>query len=260
MSMAGEEKRMTTAGRKSTMGAYTQPRRRDPMRTLTALAAVMLLVVTGCATTQQVAVKDQPAICGFLGDACDQLRPGDTAKGEAGLRYVNPKAQFTQYNKVIVDVVGFFGSDAAKVPPKDQQALTDYFYKSLTEQFAKKFQVVDQAGPGALRVQAAILDAEAATPGARSISMAIPQARALAAGTSLVTGSYPFAGGTQAAVKFVDSVTGKVVGAVVDRQAGGGSVEAAAQWQWGDAENAIKSWSERLANGLYAYTSGARKP
>ena len=36
--------------------------------------------------------------------------------------------------------------------------------------------------------------------------------------------------------------------------------ERVAQRQWGDAENMIKAWSQLLADGMYAYTSGARKP
>jgi Protein of unknown function (DUF3313) len=228
------------------------------MRTVLGLAAVILLLVAGCATTERMTVTEQPAICGFLGDVCHELKPG--AKEEAGLRYVNPQAKMTQYDKVMVGVVGFFGSDTTKVPPKDQQALTDLFYKSLNEALAKKYQVVDEAGPGVARVQVAVLDAEAATPGARSISMAIPQTKVLSAGYSLVAGKYPFAGEGQAAAKITDSVTGQVLGAAVDRRAGGGSIKTVAQWQWGDAENAIKAWSEMIANGLHAYTSGARKP
>jgi hypothetical protein len=228
------------------------------MRTVVALAAVTLVLVAGCAATERVAVKDQPAICQFLGDACEHLKPG--AKGEAGLRYVNPQARLTQYNKAMVEVVGFFGADEAKVAPKDRQALTDLFQKSLTEAVAKRYQVVEHAGPGVMRLQVALLDAEAATPGARSISMAIPQTRMLLTGASLITGKYPFAGGAQASLKVSDAVTGQLLGAAVDRQAGGGSVKAVAQWEWGDAENVIKVWSEMISNGLYAYTSGARKP
>lgn len=41
---------------------------------------------------------------------------------------------------------------------------------------------------------------------------------------------------------------------------GGGSVETAAQWEWGDAENVIKAWSQLAADRLYAYTSGQVKP
>jgi hypothetical protein len=100
----------------------------------------------------------------------------------------------------------------------------------------------------------ALLDAEAATTGARSITMVISQKQVPAAGASLVTARYPFAGGAQAVAKLTDSVTGQLLGAAVDRGAGGG------QRQWGDAENAIKAWSEMMVGGLYSYTSGTRKP
>lgn len=178
------------------------------------LVAVILVLVAGCATTKRVAVQDQPAVCGFLGDACEHLKPG--AKGEAGLRYVNPEAQFTQYDKAKVEAVGFFGTE--KVPPKEQEALTALFHKSLTEALAKRYQIVEEPGPGVARVQVAILDAEAATPEARSITMVIPQARLLSGGYALVTGDYPFSGESQAAAKFTDAVTGQLLAAAVGRR------------------------------------------
>jgi hypothetical protein len=229
------------------------------MRPTLASMAVILMLMTGCATTKRETVQQTPAICGFLGEeVCRDLTPG--AKGEAGLRYVNPKAQPTQYNMVMIQMVGFFGADTDKVPPKDEQLLTDIFYKDLHEALAKKYQVVEQAGSGVMKVEVALLDAEAATAGARSISMVVPQLRVVSAGYALVAGKYPFAGGGQAAAKVTDSVTGEILGAGVDRRAGGGSIKTAAQWQWGDAENAIKAWSELIATSLYAYTSGERKP
>jgi hypothetical protein len=229
------------------------------MKACLALAAVMVLLGTGCATTERQTVDQSPAICGFVGeDVCRELTPG--ARGEAGLRYVNPKGLFTQYDKAMIVVVGFFGSDSAKVSPKDEQRLTDVLYKNLHEALATRYQVVDEAGPGVMKVEVALMDAEAATPGARSITMVVPQLRVLSAGYALVGGRYPFSGGAQAAVKISDSMTDQVLGVAVDRRAGGGSIETAAQWQWGDAENVIKIWSSLLANGMYAYTSGERKP
>jgi Protein of unknown function (DUF3313) len=133
-----------------------------------------------------------------------------------------------------VEVVGFFGADVSKVSPADQERLTALFQQSLTDALATKYQVVDQPAPGTVQLQVVILDAEAATPGLRSVSMAIPQARLLGTGYYAVSGKYPFVGG--------------------------GALQTAAQWQWGDAENAIKAWSQLLADGMYAYTSGARKP
>jgi Protein of unknown function (DUF3313) len=222
------------------------------------IAAVVVLLATGCATTEKVAVKDQPAVCGFLGDVCNQLKPGE--EGEAGMRWVNPKAQLTTYNKVMINMVGFYGSDASKVSPKDQQALTDSFAKALNDELSKRYQVVDQAGPGVIKIQVAVLDAEAATPGMRSITMVVPQMRLLTTGASYATGKYPFAGAAEAAAKLTDSVTGELLAAGVDRRVGGGSIKTAAQWEWGDAENAMKAWAEMVTTNMYAYTSGAKKP
>jgi len=49
------------------------------MRIVLGLVAVSLVFVAGCATTKRVAVQDQPAVWAFLGEACEQLKPG--AKG-----------------------------------------------------------------------------------------------------------------------------------------------------------------------------------
>jgi Protein of unknown function (DUF3313) len=228
------------------------------MNTAVRLTAVIVLLVTGCSTTQRVTVRDKPGICAFLGEVCHELQPG--ARGEAGLRWVNPTSAPTQYNKVILEVVGFFGTDVSKVPPADQERLTALFQQALTDALATKYQVVDQPAPGTVQLQVVILDAEAATRGLRSVSMAIPQARLLGTGYYAAAGTYPFVGGGQAAFKATDAVTGQVLGAGVDRRVGGGAIQTAAQWQWGDAENAIKAWSQQLADGMYAYTSGARKP
>lgn len=88
------------------------------MKACLALAAVIVVLGAGCATTQRQTVQQSPAICGFLGsDVCQELKPG--AEGESGLRHVNPKGTFTQYDKVMIVVVGFFGSDPGKVGSKD---------------------------------------------------------------------------------------------------------------------------------------------
>ena len=191
------------------------------MKAFLALGAVVVLLGAGCTTTVQRTAEQSPVICGFLGaDLCAELQPG--AKGEAGLRYVNPKGTFTQYDKVMIVMVSFFGSDPGKIKPQDEQRLTDLFYKNLHDALAK------------LRV--------------------------LSAGYALVAGTYPFAGGGQAAAKISDSVTEQTLGLAVDRRAGGGAIQTAAQWRWGDAENAIKAWSSQLADGMHAYTSGEKKP
>lgn len=223
-----------------------------------ALIAGSLFLVTACTTTQRAPIEDKTAICSFLGAVCNKLTPG--AEGQMDLRYVNKKARWSQYTKVMVDPVIIVSSTESQVSPADQQQLADYFYASLKAKMGTKFQLVDQPGSGTMRLQVALTDAQGATPVLRTITMAVPQARTLSTVAYLATGSYPFVGSAKGAAKIVDSVSGELLAAVADRQIGGGHIKAAAQWTLGDAESAIDLWTERAANKLYAWTSGAEAP
>ncbi len=230
------------------------------MKRLMVVAGIGVLLMVGCGTTQQAAVQEQPAVCGFLGTAaCSYLKPG--GEGQAGLRWVNTTADVTQYKKVLIDVVGFFG-DPEKADAEAQLRLTSFFLKVLNEELGKRYEIVNEnwqtIGPGVLKIQAAILDAEAATPGARSVSMAVP--RVFSSAYRGASGKWPFAGGIQAAVRISDWQTGKIIGAAVDNRLGGGSMENIAVWQWGDAEHAMTEWAKLLSEKLYGYTSTGKQP
>jgi len=80
--------------------------------------------------------------CRFLGSECRLLTPGK--KGQVALRYTNPAADWTQYKKVMVFPVAFFGDETTKVSALDQQALTDYFHQVILEERGKKFQIPEQ--------------------------------------------------------------------------------------------------------------------
>jgi Protein of unknown function (DUF3313) len=222
---------------------------------LVAAAFVLVTVAAGCAVTQRAKVSDQN-FCPFLGsNVCSQLTP-TTDKKEADLRYINPNAQWTQYNKVLIEPVTFWGGDDTKLSAADQRTLTNYFYQTLEQQLAKKFQVVDQAGPGVMAIHVALEDATTATPLLRSVSVVEPHVRALATLKYLATGTFPFIGSAQAEAKVTDSVSGQILAAAVSKRVGGGSPVAAAQWQLGDAENALNYWAEMTTNRLSSWTSG----
>jgi hypothetical protein len=157
---------------------------------LSLLAAATLLA---CSATQQVAVKKADLNCGLLGADCSRLVAG--TEGQAALRYVDSSANWSQYDKILIAPVMFYGNDTTKVSAEDQQALTNYFSQVLREELGKKYQVVDQAGPGVMKLQVALTDAEGATPGLRTVSMVIPQARALNTLKYAATGTYAFVGG-----------------------------------------------------------------
>lgn len=219
------------------------------------LLGLGLVMLSACSTTQKAPVTQAS---GFLGADSAKLSVG--GKEQAGLRYVNPAVQWTQYKKVIIEPVQFWGGETTKVPAADQQTLVTYFAQQLKEQVGKKLQIVDKPGPGVLRLAVAMTDAEAATPVMRSVSMIVPQAHMLSNLKYLATGTFPFVGSAQAEAKISDAVSGQTLAAVVDKRLGGGSMATGFQWQWGDAENAITGWSKQMAEKLSAWTSGTEKP
>jgi len=222
-----------------------------------ALASLVLIgTITGCAVTQKESVQ-RVGPSGFLGDT-SLLTPGD--KEQASLRYINPAAQWTQYKKVLLEPVTFWGDDKTKISAKDQQMLCNFLQEQLADQLGKKYELVNEPGEGVMRLQVALVDAESATPILRTVSMVIPQARLLSSLKYLASGTYPFIGGAEAEAKMTDSVTGQLLGEWVDKRVGGGSIKTAAQWEWGDAENAMKEWATMAATKLSSWTSGAVRP
>jgi len=222
------------------------------------LLALCLLFLSACTTTQKVDIKQSDVNCAFLANDCSLLTVG--GKDQVGLRYVNPSAPWTQYNKVLIDPVTFWGGDSTKMSASDQQMLVNYFSQQLKAQLGQKFEIVNQAGPGVMKLDVALTDAEAATPVLRSISMIVPQAHMLANLKYLATGSMPFVGEAQAEAKITDSVSGQILALAVDKRIGGGSFTTGFQWQWGDAENAVNHWAELMATRLSAWTSGTEAP
>lgn len=225
---------------------------------LTLLAAVALLstMTAGCAKTvaEQPAVVKQvesgqaPAASGFFGSNLSLLQPGK--EGQAAMVYINPSAQWSQYNKIMIEPVGFWDSANSSVSPSDQQMLTAYFHNKLKENLEKNFTLVDQGGPGVIVLQGALVNATAATPGLRSVSVVIPQLRVVNAAQSLATGSYAFVGSAEGQMKVIDAMTGQLLAAAIDKRAGGVALSQAAQWKWGDAQSAMDYWAERISTRL----------
>jgi len=222
------------------------------------MVGLCLLLISACATTQKVAINQADVNCAFLANECALLTPG--GEDQAGLRYLNPAAQWTRYSKVMIDPVTFWSESSTRVSPSDQQTLVNYLFQQLNTQLGQKFEIVYQPGPGVMKLDTALVDMSSATPMLRTITMIVPQARALSTLRFLATGSFPFVGGAQAELKITDSVSGEVLGLFVDKRIGGGAISNAFQWRWGDAENAVNHWAELATTRLYSWTSGTATP
>jgi Protein of unknown function (DUF3313) len=226
----------------------------------------VLLLANGCSTT----VESQPeaakavesggtlpaSVTSFLGPDASKLAPGP--KGGAALVWVNPNAQWASYTKILLDPVQFWAAPDSKVSTSDQQVLTEYFYNSLKTNLPQQgFMLVDQPGPGVLRLQVALMDATTVVPGLRTISVVVPQARVLNLAQSMATDSYAFVGSAEAEMKATDSVSGELLAEAVDQRAGGMGLKSAASFQWGDAQNAMDYWAQTIPQRLSQLKSGS---
>ncbi|MGZ4955353.1 MAG: DUF3313 domain-containing protein [Methylobacter sp.] len=176
------------------------------------VAGLSLLLLSACTTTQKVSLEQGSVKCGLLANECRQLTFTQGGEDQASLRYINPSAQWTKYHKVLIEPVTFWGGDSTSVSAADQRALVNYFAQQIKEQLGKKFQIVDQAGPGVMKLTVAMTDAQTATPALRSISMVVPQAHLLSNLKYMATGTFPFVGGAQGEAKITDSVSGELLG------------------------------------------------
>ena len=113
------------------------------------LMGLCLVVLSACSTTQKVAVNQSDVNCVFLANDCSMLTPG--GKDQADLRYINPAAQWTQYNKILLDPVTFWAGDSTPISPADQQMLVNYFFQQLKTKLGQKFAIVNQPGPGVMK-------------------------------------------------------------------------------------------------------------
>jgi hypothetical protein len=227
--------------------------KREHYGNLARLGLVLLLLVPACSTT----VESQPeaakavesggalpaAVTGFLGSDASKLAAGP--EGGAALVYVNPNVQWKDYDKVLLEPEQFWAADDSKVSTADQQILTTYFYNSLQTNLQKSFTPATQPGPSTIKLQVALMDATTATPGLRSVSVVVPQARILNLAQSMATDSYAFVGSAEAEMK-ADSGSGELLAEAVDQRAGGLGLKGATSFRWGDAQNAMDYWAQRI--------------
>ncbi len=212
-----------------------------------ALLGVVLL--SGCASTyQQRSVKGS----GFLRDY-SQLkdRGGDTAM----LSYIDPKANFRAYNKILLDPVSAYAankdSGMAKLSKEKQQMLLNYFDAALRRELKKDYALVNQPGPGVLRVRVALTEATGSLVVLDTVSTVLPIGLALSSVKALATGEHLNVGTIGAECEGLDSLTNKRLFAAVDARVGRKITGKFDKFnKWHAVEDACDFWAEQLHGRL----------
>jgi hypothetical protein len=186
---------------------------------------LLALLTVACTKPATPGVKKMPAnqeYSGFLKDY-SKLAPNPGLEG-AVKTYVNTDARknLHKYVAVIIDPVEvYLASDAddSKIPEKTRAAAANYFRAALIHAVSDAFPAVDQPGPLVLRLRTAIIGVDV---GGTVAAADKPTDASEAIDTAANIGKV----GVEA--ELVDSVTGEVIAAAVDREPLGDGAEIAA--------------------------------
>jgi len=213
-------------------------------RTWTLLFCLMLAgLLGGCAAGGMKKVEK----AGFLDDY-SQLKPG--GEDRAALLYIKPGVNLKPYDKIMFERVAVMLSPEADykvIDPALLKELTDYYQNALINAFKDGYQVVDQPGPGVLRVRVAITDVKPSKPVANTMSSIVPIGMAVAAVTKVASDENVGTGEAATEMEVLDAVSGERLAAAVDRRQGG---KMAFRGKWTDTKDAFDFWAKRFRERL----------
>ena len=197
-------------------------------------------------------ITDVQPVAGFLPDA-SLLRPGGS--GQAALVYRNPTANFSSYNKVILEPVAIWtppDSQLNTVPAVQRQAVADSFYSDLYNALKKRCQMVTSPSPGTMRMRFALVDAKIPNATVNTVATYTPFA-SLAYGLASLAfnnGVGYFAGTATGEGYATDATDGALLWQAVDKRGGTTALAENTLNTWLDVDHAFQAWSDQLATRM----------
>jgi len=215
--------------------------RRVSKRMIAAALVAGLALSIGCAPLRQRREAVEPS--GFLRDY-SQLQKND--QYPAYLVYINPRANWSKYNAIMIDSVSLWGS-SDKLSLEDRQMITGMMYNALFDTLGKNFAIVTAPGMNVLRLRAAITEAQGSKVALNVVTSVVPQLKILTTVGGMAADTAVLVGEASAEIEAVDSVTGERVAAGVDRQTGTKAIIRGNKFsKWGDVQEACNYWADRV--------------
>jgi len=114
-------------------------------RIANALVATLCIVLAACTTVETQSFRT-------------------TGNSEVESAYIATDADFSKYDRLLIDDMGIYFPTNARVPEEDQQRIRSIFRNAFTAEL-KNYRITREPGPGMLRVQASIVDLRYAAAG-----------------------------------------------------------------------------------------------
>ncbi len=78
------------------------------------------------------------------------------------------------------------GDMTLDISPEDQFVLSQYMYEVLKQHLGRDFKIVDQPGPGVMRLRITVIDSGSAPTGMHTVSATTPPATAARGGQAII--------------------------------------------------------------------------
>jgi len=194
-------------------------------------AVLILLGLGGCGTSM-------PAQSGFLGDY-PRMRPSPRISGAWG--WWHPRKRISDYLKIMIDPVTVFLHPQAQsrgVNPDELKELADYFRYQMVSRILSsgKYEIVHAAGPGVLRIRAAITD--------------VQPSKVLLNVTPVVGATGVGVGGASMEAECLDTESGERILAVIATRKGDPFEVQQGSSKWGDTQAVLREWAQVLREAL----------
>lgn len=207
------------------------------------LCAVML---TACATSEQAGGYGKAEPSGFLKDYSKLHTAANET--EATMVYFTPdKAKFKSYTKVLLEPVQVYRgekSSAKDLDKEDAEYLSQYLWSRTNEELSKDYTMVQEPGPGVMRIRVGITQAGKNIPVLDNVTAIHPGSILMSKGKKQLTGTEALVGSASVEGEATDSQTGELLAAAVDRR-GGGKYAWKSLKSWEDVEQAYTYWGKK---------------
>jgi len=175
-------------------------------------AAIAVLVVAGAG-----ARADDQANSGFLGDdsVYAKLETVQLPDGQKGKRWVGPRANFANFQRVLVEDVALYPKPepGPQVSQETLDQISKYLSSELKQKVGSVLVMAEQPGPGVLRMRTAVTGVLIKTEGLKPYEL-VPVA-AVFSGLKAASGKRAEEVHVFVESQFLDSVSGELVAAGV---------------------------------------------
>lgn len=206
-------------------------------------AIVSGALLSGCASNTKVS---NDKFSGFLNDY-SILKPAPDDKDT--LAYITPNIDWSQYSSGMVDKVLVITPDGQqKTDGKLLVAIADKYEELIKQKLSSKFTMVDQAGEGTIRIQAAITSVFTSYDDLKGYQY-IPIAAAVT-GAARASGVEKQSVRVMSEIKLVDSVDGQLLAQAVDLKSGKEKQDKDSGILLADVVPILEQWAQRITDRI----------